>query len=71
MDYMLEVLKIIRHGMEGDRMLLVAYAEMLADKLEKEGRHEQAGRVRRAANVEEPVSRMLRLQLISNEPVDK
>lgn len=70
MDHLLEVLKIIRHGVTGERMLVVAYAEMLANKLESDGEHQQAQRVRRSASVEPPPP-MLRLSLSSNEPVDK
>lgn len=48
MDHLLEVLKIIEGALNADSGKVVAYAEQLAQKLEKEGEPSAAKRVRRA-----------------------
>lgn len=47
--YLSEVLRIIRHGREGNVEGLEAYARLLADKLKADGENEAAERVRRFA----------------------
>ena len=48
MKYMVEIAKIIEGGLKADKAKVIAYAELLADKLEKEGQTKAANRFRKA-----------------------
>lgn len=48
MDHLYEVLKIIEGAVNADPKRVAAYAEQLAEKLEKDGNEKAAGRLRRA-----------------------
>lgn len=47
MPHFSEVLKIVRGALTDDKRLVLAYAELLADKLSQEGNAWQAGILRR------------------------
>lgn len=47
MDYLLEVMKLIEASIKADRRKAIAYAEQLADKLERSGEARSAEKIRR------------------------
>ena len=48
MKYMIEIAKIIEGGLKADKEKVIAYAELLASKLEKDGEKKAANRFRKA-----------------------
>lgn len=48
MEYLLEILKLVEASLQADRRKAAAYAEQLADKLERGGEKRPADRIRRA-----------------------